>query len=57
MSAPEEQGEQIDFQHLLEYYQAELADKTQKLAIASGQIKNRDAEIERLREELQKAAG
>lgn len=56
MSASEDR-EAIDFQHVLEFYQAELSDKTQKLALAHGQIKNRDAVIERLREELREAAG
>jgi hypothetical protein len=41
--------EPIDFEHVLEFYQAELTDKTQKLALAHGQIKNRDNEIERLK--------
>lgn len=49
--------EPVEFEHVLEFYQAELTDKIQKLAIAHGQIKSRDVEIERLREALRKAEG
>ena len=57
MTSQEPQGEAVDVEHILDYYQKELTEKTRALAVASAQIKSRDVEIARLRKLLDEKSG
>lgn len=50
--AVQEPNERVAFEDMLEYYQTRVKDLDQQLAIASGQIKNRDKTIEELRSQI-----
>lgn len=53
-SQPTSEGQEaIDVQDLMEYYSGLVSDKDRQLAAMYGRIKNRDREIERLRDKIE----